>query len=218
MWHHDVTNPRTCQFSAVCLTVFPFEFRPRTFTIGFYGKKSIISELMILECSFPLSLPQIPTIFLCSSASHFFLLSFHIVSFLSHNSLEGEYCSVPPSHTTTLYFPILIFDVHLQLSCTFLFPHALASFSDWHRHKSTQLDSFSLSFASLHFSSWRLYLIFLFSLIKNFVLWRSVFHHVVTTGMSNHSLSTFQTFWRRNFVAGLVPAIFSASKPFLHTA
>ena len=39
MWHHDVTNPRTCQFSAVCLTVFPFEFRPRIFTIGFYGKK-----------------------------------------------------------------------------------------------------------------------------------------------------------------------------------
>ena len=54
VWHHDVTNPRTCQFSAVCLTVFPFEFRPRTFTIGFYGKNSIISELMILECSFPL--------------------------------------------------------------------------------------------------------------------------------------------------------------------
>ena len=42
-------------FSAVCLTVFLFEFRPRTFTIGFYGKKSIISELMNLECSFPLS-------------------------------------------------------------------------------------------------------------------------------------------------------------------
>ena len=55
MWHHDVTNPRTCQFSAVCLTVFLFEFRPRTFTIGFYGKNSIISELMILECSFPLT-------------------------------------------------------------------------------------------------------------------------------------------------------------------
>ena len=52
VWHHDVTNPRTCQFSAVCLTVFPFEFRPRTFTIGFYGKN--LSELMILECSFPL--------------------------------------------------------------------------------------------------------------------------------------------------------------------
>ena len=47
VWHHDVTNPRTCQFSAVCLTVFPFEFRPRTFTIGFYGKNSIISELML---------------------------------------------------------------------------------------------------------------------------------------------------------------------------
>ena len=26
-------------FLTVCLTVFPFEFRPRTFTIGFYGKK-----------------------------------------------------------------------------------------------------------------------------------------------------------------------------------
>ena len=41
-------------FLTVCLTVFPFEFRPRTSTIGFYGKKSFISELMILECSFPL--------------------------------------------------------------------------------------------------------------------------------------------------------------------
>ena len=41
-------------FLTVCLTVFPFEFRPRTFTIGFYEKKSFISELMILECSFPL--------------------------------------------------------------------------------------------------------------------------------------------------------------------
>ena len=55
MWHHDVTNARTCQIFAVCLTVFPFEFRPRTFTIGFYGKNSIISERMILECSFPLT-------------------------------------------------------------------------------------------------------------------------------------------------------------------
>ena len=43
-------------FSAVCLTVFPFVFQPRTFTNGFYGKKSFISELMILECSFPLRL------------------------------------------------------------------------------------------------------------------------------------------------------------------
>ena len=46
-------------FSAICLTVFPFEFRPRTFTIGFYGKKSFISELMILECSFPLIIDQV---------------------------------------------------------------------------------------------------------------------------------------------------------------
>ena len=51
-------------FSAVCLTVFLFEFRPRTFTIGFCGKKSIISALMILECSFPLSL-LIYSVFVC---------------------------------------------------------------------------------------------------------------------------------------------------------
>ena len=42
-------------FSTVCLTVFQLEFRPRTFTIGFYGKTSFISELMILECSFSLN-------------------------------------------------------------------------------------------------------------------------------------------------------------------
>ena len=54
VWHHDVTNARTCQFFAVSLTVFLFEFWARTFTIGFYGKNAIISELMILECSFPL--------------------------------------------------------------------------------------------------------------------------------------------------------------------
>ena len=42
-------------FSAVCLTVFPLEFWPRTFTIRFNGKKSFLSELMILECSFPLN-------------------------------------------------------------------------------------------------------------------------------------------------------------------
>ena len=45
-------------FLTVCLTVFPFEFRPRTFTIGFHGKKSFISELLILECSFPLSMGE----------------------------------------------------------------------------------------------------------------------------------------------------------------
>ena len=41
-------------FFAVCLTIVQFEFRPRTFTIGLNGKKSIRSELMILECSFSL--------------------------------------------------------------------------------------------------------------------------------------------------------------------
>ena len=56
-------------FSAVCLTVFPFELRPRTFTIGFYGKNSIISELiselMNLECSFPLK--SVPPLCVTSS-------------------------------------------------------------------------------------------------------------------------------------------------------
>ena len=47
-------HPSVTVCLTVCLTVFPFKFRPRTFTIGFYGKKSFISELMILECSFPL--------------------------------------------------------------------------------------------------------------------------------------------------------------------
>ena len=59
VWHQCGTMTSQmlarASFSAVCLTVFPFEFRPRTFTIEFYGKKSFISELMILECSFPLS-------------------------------------------------------------------------------------------------------------------------------------------------------------------
>ena len=50
----DVTNARTCHFFAVCLTAFPFEFRPQTFTIRFYGKKSIKSELKVLECSLTL--------------------------------------------------------------------------------------------------------------------------------------------------------------------
>ena len=59
-WHQcgTMTLPMLARasFSAVCLTIFPLEFRPRTFAIGFYGKNSIISELMILECSFPLTI------------------------------------------------------------------------------------------------------------------------------------------------------------------
>ena len=35
-----------------CLTIVLFEFRPPTLNLGLYGKKSIRSELMILECSF----------------------------------------------------------------------------------------------------------------------------------------------------------------------
>ena len=51
----DLTHGRTCQVFPVCLTVFPLEFRPRTFTIGYYRKSSISSKLMFLECSFPLN-------------------------------------------------------------------------------------------------------------------------------------------------------------------
>ena len=54
-------------FLTVCLTVFPFAFRPRIFTIGFYGKKSFISELMILECSFPLSFEKPVVLCVCSA-------------------------------------------------------------------------------------------------------------------------------------------------------
>ena len=70
-------------FSAICLTVFPFEFRPRTFTIGFYRKKSFISELMILECSFPLKECACPL----------------TVSFPSRGSFTF-YCTVVPACAT----------------------------------------------------------------------------------------------------------------------
>ena len=62
--------------------------------------------------------------FLCCS-----LLSFPIVSFFFHtNPLEGEYCSVPPSHTTHLYAKLTLARLHknalrflpLEL-CPFLF-------------------------------------------------------------------------------------------------
>ena len=63
-----------------------------------------------------------------------------------------------PRTLQLLYFPIFIFIVRIQLSYNaFLFTHARSSTSDWHRHQSSQLDSFSLSIASLPFSSWQLY-------------------------------------------------------------
>ena len=46
---HEIFWP----FSAICLTVFLFEFWPRTFTIELYEKKSERSESMVLECSCP---------------------------------------------------------------------------------------------------------------------------------------------------------------------
>ena len=55
-WHHWRHKCSHVPFFCVCLTFFPFEFFPRTFTIGSCEKKSIRSELMILECSFPLTL------------------------------------------------------------------------------------------------------------------------------------------------------------------
>ena len=64
MWHHDVTNARTCQFFAVCLTVFLFEFRPRTFTIGFYGKKLYHIRAYDFGVQFSFNCLKIPSHFL----------------------------------------------------------------------------------------------------------------------------------------------------------
>ena len=48
----DVKNTCTCQFFAVCLTLFRLEFWPRTFSIGLYEKNLVMSEIVILECNF----------------------------------------------------------------------------------------------------------------------------------------------------------------------
>ena len=89
---------------------------------------------------------------------------------------------LPPT-LQLLYFPI-IFIVHIQLSYNaFLFTLARSSTSDWHRHQSSQLDSFSLfiiASPALPFSSWRLYPIFFSPLTSNKIfVWWSVFHHDV---------------------------------------
>ena len=42
-------------FFTVCLTVFPCRLRTQAFTIEFYRKKAIRSELTILECGFPIT-------------------------------------------------------------------------------------------------------------------------------------------------------------------
>ena len=107
------------------------------------------ASLGTVLCSF-VSLPQ-P---LCFFPLLFVALFSYREFFFAHNSLEGEYCSVPPSHTThKQYLQLLnfvlsyfIFIVHIQLSYNaFLFTHARSSTLDWHRHQSSQLDSFSLS-------------------------------------------------------------------------
>ena len=64
VWHHDVTNARTCQFFRRLFDRLPVRISTSDLyhrilrkKKKFYGKKSIISELMILECSFPLTSP-----------------------------------------------------------------------------------------------------------------------------------------------------------------
>ena len=47
-------------FPSNCLTVFLFEFWPRTFAIKLYENRPARSETMILECSFPLK--TLPTV------------------------------------------------------------------------------------------------------------------------------------------------------------
>ena len=61
MWHHDVTNGLTCQSFCRLFDRLPVRISTSDFTIGFYEKNSIISELMILECSFPLKTPTCST-------------------------------------------------------------------------------------------------------------------------------------------------------------
>ena len=82
---------RAIFFFATCLTAFPLEFRPQTFTIGFYKKKSIRSELMILECSFPLGegviLSNMPSF-------HVWLHEIQIESLQNHFGSKNEIYSV----------------------------------------------------------------------------------------------------------------------------
>ena len=54
MWHHDVTNARTCQFFRRLFDRLPVRISTSDLHDRILRRKSIISELMILECSFPL--------------------------------------------------------------------------------------------------------------------------------------------------------------------
>ena len=80
-------------------------------------------------------------------------------------------------HTNSIYnfctfvLSFFIFILHIQLLYNaFLFTHARSSTLDWHRHQSSQLDSFSLFIASLPFSSWRHLSSSIFSLKLNKIL------------------------------------------------
>ena len=56
MWHHDVTNARTCQFFRRLFDRLPVRISTSDLHHRILRKKTlIISELMILECSFPLA-------------------------------------------------------------------------------------------------------------------------------------------------------------------
>ena len=114
------------------------------------------ASLGTVLCSF-VSLPQPCVFFLCCS-----LLSFPIVIFFFiQTHWRGSIvvflsCTL---HTCTFVLSYFIFIVHNTtfIDNAFLFTHARSSTSDWHRHHSSQLVSFSLSIASLPFSSWQLY-------------------------------------------------------------
>ena len=57
MWHHDVTNARTCQFFRRLFDRLPVRISTSDLHHRILRKKTLImSELMILECSFKLKL------------------------------------------------------------------------------------------------------------------------------------------------------------------
>ena len=93
MGHHDVTNARTCQFFRHLFDRLPVRIRPRTFTIGFNGQNSIIPELLILECSFPLMEK---------------ILNGQVLSYLTSESLIYPHQSgFLPGHSTVTQFCFL---------------------------------------------------------------------------------------------------------------
>ena len=118
-------------FSAVCLTVFPFEFRPRTFTIGFYGKKSFIPELMILECSFPLS----PRAYTWTAAAHCAIARSLLLTLFFCHVHDSDWLDWPTFCSLlsfTWVLPVFYRLLAAFFSCTCLF--SFASLENSHHH------------------------------------------------------------------------------------